>query len=35
MAKKNQCFCGQQVILIPAPDPTEGEVKPEMFDGPF
>jgi len=32
---KISVFVGSKVILIPAPDPTEGEVKPEMFDGPF
>jgi len=31
MAKQNQCFCGQQGHL----DPIEGEVKSEVFDGPF
>jgi len=26
---------GSKVILVTALDPTEGEVKPQMFDGPF
>ena len=35
MVKQNQCFCGQQGHLDPAPDPTQGEVKSEVFDGLF
>jgi len=32
---KISVFVGSKVILVTTPDPTEGEVKPEMFDGPF
>ena len=32
---KISVFVGSKVILIPTPDPIKGEVKPEMFDGPF
>ena len=32
---KDSIFGGSKVTLIPAPDPTEGEVKSEMLDGPF
>jgi len=32
---KINVFVGSKVTLIPAPDPTEGEVKPVMFDDPF
>jgi len=32
---KINVFVGNKVILVTAPDPTEGEVKPQMFDGPF
>ena len=28
-------FVGSKVTLIPAPDPTEGEVKLEILDGLF
>ena len=32
---KDSGFGGNKVTLIPAPDPTEGEVEPEVLDGPF
>ena len=32
---KDYVFVGSKVTLIPAPDPTEGEVKPEALDGLF
>ena len=32
---KVSAFVGSKVILVTAPDPTKGEVKPQMFDGPF
>ena len=32
---KISVFVGSKVILVTAPDPTEGEVKPQMFVGPF
>jgi len=32
---KDSVFGGSKVTLIPAPDPTEGEVKLEVLDGPF
>jgi len=32
---KISVFVGSKVILVTTPDPTEGEVKPQMFDGPF
>jgi hypothetical protein len=35
MAKQRQCFCGSKVTLVPAHDPTEGEVKSEVLDGLF
>jgi len=36
MVKQRQCFfCGGKVTLIPAPDPTEEEVKSEVLDGLF
>ena len=28
-------FVGSKVIVVTTPDPTEGEVKPQMFVGPF
>jgi len=31
---KINVFVGSKVILVTARDPTEGEVKPQMFDGP-
>ena len=33
--RKDCVFVGSKVTLIPAPDPTEGEVKSEVLDGPF
>ena len=35
MVKQTSVFVGSKVILVTAPDPTEGEVKPQMFVGPF
>ena len=35
MVKQTSVFVGSKVILVTAPDPTEEEVKPQMFDGPF
>jgi len=32
---KVSVFVGSKVTLILAPDPIEGEVKSEVFDGPF
>ena len=32
---KISVFVGSKVILVTTPNPTEGEVKPGMFDGPF
>ena len=32
---KDSFFGGSKVTLIPAPDPTEGEVKSEALDGLF
>jgi len=32
---KDSVFGGSKVTLIPAPDPTEGEVKSEVLDDPF
>jgi len=32
---KVSVFVGNKVTLIPAPDPTEGEVKSEVLDGLF
>ena len=32
---KISVFVGSKVIIVTAPDPTEGEVKPQMFVGPF
>jgi len=32
---KISVFVGSKVTLIPATDPIEGEVKLEVFDGPF
>jgi len=32
---KISVFVGSKVILVATPDPTEGEVKPQMFVGPF
>ena len=32
---KDNVFGGSKVTLIPAPDPTEGEVKLEVLDGLF
>jgi len=32
---KISVFVGSKVTLIPAPDPTEGEVKSEVLDGLF
>jgi len=32
---KDSVFGGSKVTLIPAPDPTEGEVKSEVLDGHF
>jgi len=32
---KISVFVGNKVILVTAPAPTEGEVKPQMFVGPF
>ena len=32
---KISVFVASKVILVRAPDPTKGEVKPQMFDGPF
>ena len=33
--KAKTVFLCSKVTLIPAPDPTEGEVKSEVFDGPL
>ena len=35
IASKVSVFVGSKVILVTAPDPTKGEVKPQMFVGPF
>jgi len=32
---KDSVFGGNKVTLIPAPDPTKGEVKSEVLDGLF
>ena len=32
---KVSAFVGSKVILVTAPDPTKGEVKTQMFVGPF
>ena len=32
---KISVFVGSKVILVTTPDPTKGEVKPQMFVGPF
>jgi len=32
---KVSVFVGSKVTLIPTPNPTEGEVKSEVLDGPF
>jgi len=33
--RKDNVFVGSKVTLIPAPNPTEGEVKSEVLDGLF